>query len=88
MMLKAILAWAGIMAARAPVARVEHPRNDEVHEAANREQAIFAGNQALVRRSHQLSLVMDLDPTNTPRVNKRVINMRAIMAEVARRADR
>jgi hypothetical protein len=88
MMLKALLAWAGIMAVRAPVPRAEHHRNDDAHEAANREQAIFAGTQALVRRSHRLTQVMDSDPTNTPRISKGIDDMRAIMAEVARRADR
>ena len=88
MMLKAFLAWAGIMAVRAPILRSAHPRNDEAHDSANREQAIFAGSQAVVRRAHRLSDVMASDPTNTPRINRGIDNMRALTAEVARRADR
>ncbi|MGI3900514.1 MAG: hypothetical protein ACRYGP_28405 [Janthinobacterium lividum] len=88
MMIKALLAWAGVMAVRAPILRSVHPRNDEAHEAANREQAIFAGSQAVVRRAHRLSEIMDSDPTNTPRINRGIDNMRALTAEVARRADR
>ena len=88
MMLKAILAWAGIMAVRAPIHRSEHPRNEAAHDAANRECAIFAGTQALVRRADRLSDVMESDAANIPRVSKGIDDMRAITAEVARRAIR
>ena len=88
MMIKALLAWAGIMAVRPPIPRQDHPRNDAAHEAANREQAIFAGSQAVVKRSLHLSDAMASDPSNTRRISKGIDDMRVITAEVARRADR
>ncbi len=88
MMVKAFLAWAGLMAIRAPVHRVDHHPCEAAHEAANREQAIFSGAQAVARRFHRLSDVMESDPSNIPRVNKGIDDMRTLMAEVARRAER
>ena len=88
MMLKAFLAWAGIMAVRTPIPRAERTFCTEAHEAANREQAIFAGSQAVVQRSIRLSDAMASDPTNTHRIRKGVDDMRTLTAEVARRADR
>lgn len=88
MMMKAFLAWAGIMAIRAPVPRTEHGRCQAFHDEADREMAIFAGAQAVVRRSQRLANVMDSDPSNTPRISKGIDDMRETMAIVARRADR
>lgn len=93
MMLKTFLAWAGIMAVHDPLPRIrhlrcEHPRNDEAHESANREQALFSGAQAVVRQANRLSHVMDTSPADTTRIQKGVSDMRSTLAEVARRADR
>ena len=88
MMIKAFLAWAGLMAIRAPVERLPHPSSKAFHDEVNRETAIFAGAQAVVRRVHRLSDVMDSDPANITRINRGVDDMRILMAEVARRADR
>lgn len=88
MMIKAFLAWAGIMAVRAPIARSSHAANSAAHDAANREQALFAGAQSIVRQSNRLSHVMDTTPDDVTRIQKGVSDMRSTLAEVARRADR
>ena len=97
MILKALMAWAGIRAAypssepasaRAQAPCVERPHNDEAHAATNREQAIFSGAQLVAHRSLKLSQAMTSDPSNTTRISRGIDDMRTLMAEVARRAER
>ncbi len=87
MILKTLLALAGIRASR-PSDPPRRARNEVAHEAINREQSIFAGCQMVALRSMRLSEAVASDPTNGTRIRKGVDDMRTVMAEVARRADR
>ena len=81
--LKALLAWAGIRAANHPVPQpIQRQANHLAHEIANREQAMFAGAQLVSKRSIVLSESMASDPADTLRIRTGLSDMHAIMAEM------
>ena len=81
MIMKALLAWAGLKA-------VPHIHDIRVHDALNEDTAAIAGFRIVARQSLKASEAMASDPTNEPRFRKGVDDMRATLAVVARRADR
>ena len=77
-MFKALCAWAGVMAVRAPIQRSVHRVSQLAHDAANREQALFAGSQAIIRRAARLSDTMEARPGDTAGISAGVDELRRI----------
>ena len=75
MIIKALLAWAGLRAA-------PHLHDDRVHAALNADTVSMAGFRILARQSLKVSEAMTSDPTNTARIDKGVDDMRALTARV------
>lgn len=78
---KALLAWAGLRAA-------PRPHDVRVHDALNADTATIAGFRRVARQAHAVASAIAADPEDAGRIGEGVARMRDLMAEVARRADR